>query len=225
MCQLTSGLPCPQPPGGSGPSVGTLEGDGPFSFSLRLPWAGSFPQPQPLSHCPCPGFCSWGFSVSLRTAGQELGDRHCPTRFHSLLCPGKAPAPSRSRQWVAPGRNPLSCFPCALPTPCCVGLLSQFLQRTPVCVCHLFLSRAPTEAPEAPGGWSCLQSLPPLRVRSDQRGCTAERGERSSSFALRPFFSENVPLQRQTVVVVVVVKAVAVPTYYELVVVLRTPMH
>ena len=33
------------------------------------------------------------------------------------------------------------------------------------------------------------------------------------------------PLQRQTVVVVVVVKAVAVPTYYELVVVLRTPMH
>lgn len=178
----------------------------------------------PCPVAPCPGFCSWGFSMSLWAAGQELGNRNCPTRFHSLLCPGKAPAPSRSRQWVAPGRNPLSCFARALPRPCCVGLLSQFLQRTPVCVCHLFLSGAPTEAPEAPGGWSCLQSFPPLRVQSDQRGCTAECGERSYSFALRPFFSENMPLQRQTVMVVVV-KAVALPTYYELVVVLRTPMH
>ena len=52
VCQLTPRLPCPQPPGGSGPSVGTLEGDGPFSFSLGLPWAGSVPQPQPLSCCP-----------------------------------------------------------------------------------------------------------------------------------------------------------------------------
>lgn len=118
----------------------------------------------------------------------------------------ESPSPKRSRQWVTPGRSPPSCFPCALPTPWCVGLLSQFLQMTPVCVCHLFLSGAPADAPAAPGGWSCLQSLSPVVVRSNQRGCTAELGERSYSSALRPFFSENMPLQRHMVMMVVVVE-------------------
>lgn len=177
-------------------------GDEPFTFFPR----GCCGQAASLSPSPCPvtpvpASAAAAFPCPFGPQGRNEATGSVPPVCTRFLCPGKAPVPSQSGQRVTPGRNPLACFPRALPTPWCVVFLSQFLQMTPVCVCHLFLSGAPAEAPAAPGGWSCLQSLSPLRIWSNQTGCTV--GKEVTLLHLDFFFLKICPLQRLVVVVAV----------------------
>lgn len=136
--------------------------------------------------------------------------------------PGNPSVPSKSGHLVTLGENHLLCFPCVLPTPWYVVLLLRFLQMTPFCVCHLLLPRAPADTPGASGGWSCFQSLFPFRVRSNQMGCNAKRGEKEINLLHLYFSSENMPPSETNGDDD---SRGSLPTYYGLLVVLRTLMH